>query len=444
MQFFWNTSSYKNNTAVISQSGEVLSYEELFTKADVFAEQLKKRSLIFICAGNNTPSLTAYIACLRHQHVCLLLNKEIDDGMLQTLVDMYQPEYIYKPGESVEYQLTETGFCHSDLLNEELAVLLSTSGSTGSPKLVRLSQRNIQSNAASIAEYLRLDESERPVTNLPFYYSYGLSVINSHLYAGATLLLTDDSIINPAFWKFCDTHGFTSMAGVPYTYDMLDAVGFRKRSCPTLRYMTQAGGRMDPVKVSTYAQWANEQNLRFYVMYGQTEATARMSYLPSELALNHPDSIGIAIPGGQFSIDSATNELVYYGDNVSMGYAENRSDLSLGNTNNGILKTGDVARVDTNGLYYITGRMKRFLKIAGNRFGLDELDAIFSRMGIEAVCGGTDGKLIVAITDETQKDSVAGYLKNTWHMMKNQYRIKIVPCIPRSSTGKVLYAELFS
>ena len=366
--------------------------------------------------------------------------------MRVTLAEIYKPDYIYAPVENGNYKLEKQSDDAACALHPELSLLLSTSGSTGSPKLVRLTNTNLQANAAAIAEYLQLDSTERAITNLPFYYSYGLSIINSHLHVGATLLLTDDSIISPSFWQFADTQGFTSLAGVPYTYDMLEAVGFRKRECPTLRYMTQAGGHMAADKVSRYAEWAKDKKLRFYVMYGQTEATARMSYLPPSKALFHPDSIGIAIPGGSFHIDAPEGEigeLVYKGDNVCMGYAESRADLALVNVNKGLLRTGDMARKDENGLFYITGRLKRFLKIAGNRFGLDELDSFFSARGIEAVCGGTDGKLLIAITNPEHKNDVSILLKETWHLMRNQFKVQVVPQIPRSSTGKILYSELF-
>lgn len=447
MQEFWNNTAAATQLALITQSGKSLTYAQLYEEADSFAANLPEHSLIFICAANNISTLSAYLGCLRHGHVCLLISKDIKDSMLEDLVRLYAPNYIFKPGSDGIYHLQAGSEQHNrEPIHPDLALLLSTSGSTGSPKLVRLTKKNLQANAVSIAEYLELDSSERPITNLPFYYSYGLSIVNSHLCAGATLLLTDDSIINPSFWSFCDTEGATSMAGVPYTYNMLEAVGFRKRAFPSLRYMTQAGGRMQANMVSTYAAWAKENNLRFYVMYGQTEATARMSYLPPEQALANPGSIGVPIPGGRFSIDSIkeeAGELIYSGENVCMGYAESRSDLALGDLNCGVLHTGDLAKVDSSGLYYITGRLKRFLKIAGNRFGLDELDSLFQNMGIEAVCGGDDTKLLVAITDESHKPAVAAYLKNTWHLMRTQYKIMVVSSIPRSSTGKILYSEIF-
>lgn len=454
MDYFWDKTIGAERKALITPTGESLTYGELYALADYLAAPLgESKKLVFLCCRNTPRVVAAYLGCLRHGHVALLLNAEMEEGMLRRLVEAYRPDFIFRddaPDSAME-QLHE--FEAATPLHHDLALLLSTSGSTGSPKLVRLSRENLHSNAASIAEYLNLNEQERPITNLPMYYSYGLSVINSHLYAGACLLLTNDSLISPRFWEFCDNNGVTSFSGVPYTYDMLEAIGFRKRPLPTLRSMTQAGGHMPAEKVSAYAAWAKERGIRLYIMYGQTEATARMSYLPPELSCKHPDSIGIPIPGGCFSLRDeqgapilqadTPGELIYQGANVSMGYAETRQDLSLGNTNGGILHTGDMAKRDANHLYYITGRLKRFLKIAGNRFGLDELEAHFNRLGIEAVCGGHDGKLLVAVTQQEHKATIAAALKETWHLMKNQYKITVIDSIPHSATGKILYQNIF-
>lgn len=452
---FWNRPSTDEQCALLLQDGSRVTYRELYAAADAFAALLPRRSLVLIRVGNNLPTVAAYLGCLRHGHVCLPVSKDTHGSMLETLCRTYAPDYIYAPSADGSYTLQEQNPADSPTpLHADLRVLLSTSGSTGSPKLVRLTANNLQANACSIASYLELTAEDRPVTNLPLYYSYGLSVLNSHLLVGASILLTGDSLISPAFWSFCRENGVTSMAGVPYTYDMLEALSFRTQYPATLRCMTQAGGHMSAEMVQKYAAWAAENNIRFYVMYGQTEATARMSYLPPAAALSKPGSIGIAIPGGAFSLldeegaaitaPDISGELLYSGANVCMGYAECRADLALGDSNGGQLHTGDVARRDADGYYYITGRMKRFLKIAGNRFGLDELERRFAEEGIDAVCGGTDGRLLVAVTDEAQKKPAAAFLKNTWHLMRNQYEVRVVARIPRSATGKILYAELFA
>ncbi len=161
-------------------------------------------------------------------------------------------------------------------------MLLNTSGSTGSPKLVRLSGQNLQANAVSIVSYLGLTADERPITSLPMAYSYGLSVINSHLLAGATLVLNEHGVLRREFWDSLDRYSCTSFAGVPYTYQMLLQTGLLKKRGATLRTLTQAGGALAETYVRQMNDLARQRGFKFFVMYGQTEATARISYLPFE------------------------------------------------------------------------------------------------------------------------------------------------------------------
>ena len=271
--------------------------------------------------------------------------------------------------------------------------------------MVRQSYNNILSNTESIVEYLNLDSTERPITTLPMNYTYGLSIINSHLYAGATILLTENTLIQKEFWNFFKTEQATSFGGVPYTYEMLKKLRFSRMNLPSLRYMTQAGGKLSPELHKEFAQDCIDKNRKFIVMYGQTEATARMAYLPSEYALKKYGSMGIAIPGGSFSLiddngneiteDNITGELIYKGANVTLGYAESRSDLIKGDENHGVLLTGDMAKRDKDGFYYIVGRKKRFLKMFGKRVNLDEVERIIKSeySFLDCACDGTDDNM---------------------------------------------------
>ena len=185
-------------------------------------------------------------------------------------------------------------------------------------------------NARSIADYLDLRASDVAITSLPLHYCYGLSVLHSHLLVGASVVLTDLSVADACFWDLAGRTGVTGLAGVPHTYALLDAVHFGPAlpELPALRYLTQAGGRMAPDRVREYAGLARERGVDLFVMYGQTEATARMAYLPPELALDHADTIGRPVPGGSFRLapvpdaPAGCGELVYSGPNVMMGYAE--------------------------------------------------------------------------------------------------------------------------
>ena len=351
-----------------------------------------------------------------------------------------------------------SGPVSAEELNPDLALLLMTSGSTGSPKLVRQTAANISANAESIAEYLELSESERPVTVLPMNYTYGLSVINSHVISGACIIMTTRNILERAFWEQVMAKKVTSLVGVPFTYKMLERVEFRSMELPALRYMTQAGGRLPEELQERYAQYAAERHIRFYIMYGQTEATARMAYLPPDKCLEKRGSIGIAIPGGCFSIEDddgsavtepgMSGELVYRGANVTMGYAVCRADLKLGDDWHGVLHTGDMARTDEDGFYYITGRKKRFIKLFGNRVSLDEMEKLFAarfaEAGIDFACTGSDDHLKL-YTDSKLPDTedlMTDYFVEVTGFTPKAIEVIALDSIPRNDAGKIIYAAL--
>ncbi len=328
-------------------------------------------------------------------------------------------------------------------IHADLAVLLSTSGTTGSQKFVRLSYGNLRSNAQSIIEYLAIDENERAVMNLPLSYSYGMSIVNSHLLAGAALILSEESVMEKSFWEEVREHKATSLAGVPFTYQMLQRIGFMKMDLPYLKTLTQAGGRLNEKLVKVFGEYAQQNNKRFFVMYGQTEASPRMSYIPPhERVLTKLGSIGIAIPGGNLTIDSETSELIYKGANVMMGYAECLEDLSLGDELSGILYTGDTATVDNEGYFTITGRMKRFIKLFGLRINLDDVEKKLEAV-IQApiACTGNDDKLVVVIEKEEQMGHVKENLERLYKLHRSAYKVVILE-IPRLANGKTDYMKL--
>lgn len=393
---------YGEALAVVSDCGERLSYTELARRADEFGASLgRARRLLLLEAANELPALIAYLGALRWGHPVLLASG--DSGLLDSIIQTYRPDARFRKDGSV-WRLTQEHQRHRDF-HPELAVLLSTSGSTGAAKLVRLSYDAVDANAKSISEYLGLTSTERPITTLPIHYSYGLSVVNSHLEVGARLLLTSGSVIDEDFWTYFEREGATSLSGVPYTYELLDRVGLRKRCPSSLRTMTQAGGRLAADSVQAYAEWAEANSVRFFVMYGQTEATARMAYMPSDLLRDYPDCIGVPIPGGHFSlideagapveVDETQGELVYSGRNVMLGYAFNEADLAKGRESHS-LRTGDLAVRNGKGLYRIVGRKSRFSKLFGLRISFDEVEAAAARRGVRAVVTGDDELLAIA------------------------------------------------
>lgn len=303
----------------------------------------------------------------------------------------------------------------------DLALLLSTSGSTGDPKLVRLSAGNITSNAQSIAQYLNLTAQDCAATTLPLYYSYGMSVLNSYLAVGATLFLTERSVTEVAFWDEAATAGVTSLALVPHQFDLLEQARImqpdhKTKPLPDLRYITQAGGKLSGRQVTRFHAIAQTQGWDLVVMYGQTEAAPRISYVPPEALATAADTIGRPIPGGRIWLADETGapiqgsgqpgELVYEGPNVMMGYGESRPDLARGPEHTS-LRTGDIAERTEDGFFRITGRLKRFVKLYGLRLSLDQIEEELRHHDIAAHAVAADDHLVLLHRHPDQGEAAA-------------------------------------
>jgi long-chain acyl-CoA synthetase len=463
----WDLSKYACNIAVVDEDGTSYSYAEMKHQCDKLASVVKsERCLVFNLCTNTVGSLVGYIAFVNIRIVPLLLDAHLDRELLNSLIDSYKPDYLWLPAAialaldyeavytALDYTLVKTPFIKSYKLFDELALLLTTSGSTGSPKLVRQSYKNIEANIKSIVDYLDLNETERPITTLPMSYTYGLSIINSHLYVGASIIMTQKTLLEKDFWRQFREYEATSFGGVPYIYEMLDRLRFFRMQLPSLRTMTQAGGKLSLELHMKFARYAQETGKHFVVMYGQTEATARMAYLPYEKSNEKYGSIGIAIPGGEFKIidkdgkaidkPDMEGELVYEGANVTLGYAECGDDLNKGDERCGILQTGDIARRDVDGYYYIVGRKKRFLKIYGSRVNLDETEHLVHTAfpDMDCACSGVDDKMHVFVTNGNVSEQVKKFLADKLHFNSSAFDIVAIGVIPRNDSGKIQYIEL--
>ena len=452
MSFISNLESFGTQIALQDDKGNFLSFTQLAKKADSLSKIIGcKKKFFFVSCNRNIDTVVGYVAGLRGGHAVLMLDSRLDASLLDKLIERYKPDGIWADGdEGYEYKrLSEN---HSKI-HPDLSLLLPTSGSTGSPKLVKLTTKNLHSNAESIAEYLRLDSSEIPITTLPLHYSFGLSVINSHLLVGAKILLTSSSVVSKEFWTFFKDFQATSFSGVPYTYEMLHRLRIERMDLPSLRYMTQAGGKLAPKFIKHFASITKDQGIQFYTMYGQTEATARISWLPADKVLDKVGSIGVEIPGGKITLEDISGnlidspetdgELVYQGDNVMMGYAESSEDLIINDQLNGVLRTGDIAKFDEDGFYYITGRLKRFIKIFGNRVNLEDIDLELSMQGFNSKCAGEENLLIVATLD-SNSDQIQQYIVDKYHFHQSIVRVFQIDKFPLNSSGKVQYSEIFN
>ena len=453
-------------TALIDGNRKV-TYEELADICDFIGEKLLRRCLVFCLCKNTVGSVAGYLSFTDKGQVPLLLDDKISNELLKQLMEAYRPSFLWVPSERRDlfadcpivaetegYCLLDTGLQPAFPMNDELCVLISTSGSTGSPKLVRQSYNNIRSNTEAIIKYLEITPNERAITSLPMNYVYGLSVVNTHIYAGATLVLTNLLPYAKQFWSLVAEQEVTSFAGVPFTYEIMDKLRIQKLQFPCLKTLTQAGGKLSPELHLKYAQWAAQSGKRFVVMYGASEATARMGYLPCEYSIEKQGSMGIPIPGGRFELIDAdgkiiqetdcVGELVYYGDNVTLGYAMTGEDLIRQDENNGRLLTGDMAKRDEEGFYYIVGRKKRFLKILGKRINLDDVERLLKKRfdTMDIVCSGKDDELWIYVVDDTLKERVVEYVFSELDINRMLQKVRVIAEIPRNDSQKIRYSAL--
>ncbi|HEY0950650.1 AMP-binding protein [Nocardioides sp.] len=428
--------------------GTTLTYADLAALVARRARSLgDPHHLLLLEMSNDLDSVVTYLAALALHRPVLVVGPAQHSGAHDEILSRYRPRTVATAAG--DRALGPDGVApdlHPDL-HPDLALLLSTSGSTGSPKLVRLSRTNITANARSIADYLGIRRSDRALTSLPLHYCYGLSVLNSHLLAGAAVVLTDLSVADECFWDLAATHRATTFAGVPYTFDLLDASGFADRDLPHLRYVTQAGGRLAPETVVRYAELGQRRGWDLFVMYGQTEATARIAYLPPSLAHARPEAIGIAVPGGSLRLDPlpdgepGVGELVYSGPNVMMGYAEGPADLARG-SELAELRTGDLARRGADGLWEIVGRRNRTAKVFGLRLDLDRIEQRLSEAGTPARVVALGDALHAFTTRPRDRQRLGAHVARLAAIPAGAVTTHHVDSTPTTGSGKCDYAAL--
>ncbi|MGZ4055043.1 MAG: AMP-binding protein [Bacteroidia bacterium] len=428
---------------------------DLLVKEDIH-RTINDKSVSFLYTDNSISSIAAFWNFYSSKSVIVLLSNQLHDSLKVQLEEIYLPEYIFDLNRAaiknyISVQIDQLIFHKRNncFLNKnihpDVKILLSTSGTTGSPKFVKLSDENFYQNALSIIDYLPINKNDVTPLNLSINYSYGLSILTTNSIAGGQIICSLDDILNKTFWENFEKYGFTSLAGVPYTYEVLNRIGFTQKKHPTLKYLTQAGGKLSNKLISLFADFSTNNSIPLYIMYGQTEATARMSYLQPDMISNKLGSIGKPIKNGAFSIEKDTNELMYSGPNIFGGYAECINDLSTFDINTK-LRTGDVAKVDEQGYYYITGRIKRFAKILGSRINLDELEAQLKDNfdNITFICLGLNDKSIfIGFTDPDLSDNeIREYIKDKFKIHHSFIKIKFIEHLPLTANGKINYSEL--
>jgi acyl-CoA synthetase (AMP-forming)/AMP-acid ligase II len=457
------------------RSNAWLTREDVRAASLSLAERLAsgQKRLVFLFCGANSETVIGLLAAAAAGHATALIDPSLAEDRLQGLIEAYQPDIVLGArdiGEKLR-AVADVGAASGSVksaagavewierkaepspvrIDPAVALLLSTSGTTGSRKYVRLSRDAIVANARQIAKALSIDQQSAGVAHLPLHYSYGLSLVTSHLAVGGRICLINDSITSPGFWSKIGNAGGSHFPGVPFHYAALARLG--PAIVPdSVKVFTQAGGALDLRIQTKIHEWATQRGGQFFVMYGQTEASPRMATLRHEDHARKAGSVGVALAGGRLSIvddkgapltAGAVGMVVYEGPNVMLGYATSRADLGNGDEMKGRLETGDLGRLDGDGFLYLTGRTKRFAKIAGYRLGLDEIEReLFSVCPV--ACLDLGEKIAVAHEQESEAALKARVreLAGAYKVPSSSFALRRVVQIPRGASGKIDYARL--
>ena len=466
MRLFKSFNKYSKNIAIIDKEYSNLTYKKVLIETDKIREKIKKRSLILIVSENSLGSLLAYIFCIINNHVGIIVDLKTTKQNILKIFKDYQPNYIFisKKNNSIfkkvcsekyiffDQSLMKNKLTKEKKMNKNLSLLLSTSGSMGSIKFVKLSTGNLKYNTDSIINYLKINKKDSAITNLPISYSYMLSIINTHFEVGGSIVISKYSLVEKKFWETLKNSKSTSFNGVPYTYEMLSKIGLKNIKIDTLKYLTLAGGKLENDELKEIIKFCKKNNLNFFSMYGQTEASPRISYLKPEFSQKKIGSIGKGIPGSKMYIINNTGkkilkpfvegEIICEGKNVFMGYSKDYNDLKNANEENYKLKTGDLGYFDKNGFFYITSRISRIAKIFGNRVDLGALESLMSQKSYKVACLSDNKIVFIFIEKKYNKTNLINTISKITNLSINSFELIKLKYLPRTANNKISYSEL--
>jgi len=464
---FQGIEKYGEKTALISKETGVLTYNNIEYLVNILKKKIPSKSFAILLCENSIAPIIYYIFSIKNHCVIMLIDIKTDPAEVKSLIRVYEPSFIVGPTEWIkknkffknefyykllDYSIYRTKFNLFPKINNKLCLLMPTSGSMGSVKFVKISKENITENTNSIIKYLKITSKEKAITNMPFNYSYMLSIINTHIQIGASIFVTNESMLQKQFWNDLKINKISSFNGVPYHYDILIKLGLKNIYNNNLNLFTQAGGKMNIENQKLILDFLKIKNAKFITMYGQTEASPRISYLEPKYNFIKLGSIGKPIPkckmwiensnGKKVDKTSEIGELVFKGKNVFMGYAKNIRDLKKPDANKGLLKTGDLAFVDKDGFFYLAGRKSKFIKIFGSRFSLDEIEERMQKKGISIACKNKNDELYIYYVNNQKKNNIIKNITNITKQNNIDFKLILLKRFPRKSNGKIDYQNL--
>ena len=453
----------EDKVVIITKENIKITYGELLRKVTYVGTFITARSVCLVKTSNSLEGLIIYLACLQKKSVAILLDNNTKENSFQEIINSFKPNYIFNNLENIEndnYKKYNNEVISSFFIQKKfkklniksnIAILISTSGSTGSVKFAKISYKNLRSNTINIIDYLKISQSDRTITNLPLFYSYGLSIVNTHIFAGASLILTDKALIDKSSINLVKENKITNLNGVPFTYDIIFKFNLDKYYLSNINFLTQAGGKL---KLEAFDKIINilKNKKKFYIMYGQTEASPRMSYCLVKNNTFINGLIGKPIKGGQFFLLDKENKIIskpntigklfYKGPNVFLGYASNILEMNSNKSTVRLLDTGDMAKFNFNNQFILVSRDSRYIKIEDKRVNLDDIEYKLQQSDLEVLCTGNDHIFIWYTEKGIEKNKIYQIIKENFSITKRVITLKHINEFPKNSAGKILYKNL--
>jgi long-subunit acyl-CoA synthetase (AMP-forming) len=467
MQLFKNFNKFKNFIALIDENKNEIKYKDIISQAEILQNKLKKKDLILIVAENTIGSILSYIYSILNNYIIIFVDFGVHDNEIKSIITKYKPALIAGSDKKLLNLIKKNKYnkifnTHENFyfyktnykslqIDKNLQMLLPTSGSSGGKKYVKISKQNIYENTISIIKYLKITKKDRAITNMPYCYSYMLSILNTHLQRGGTIIVSRKSIIQKEFWQIFNNFKLTSFNGVPYIYEMMDKIGLKRIFSKNLKYITQAGGKLDKKLSLKIAKLALKKKIKFFSMYGQTEASPRISYLEPKFSIKKNGSIGKAIFNTKMWIQNGNKiitkpyirgNIFFSGKNIMMGYAKSHLDIIKSSKKKYKLNTGDIGYFDKEGFYYITGRSMRYAKIYGHRIDLDEIEAKMKSKKLDIACVGKLNTINVFYNDKKRLTKIKKKLYSIFNQNLNALNFLYIHSFPRTSSKKINYKIL--
>ena len=467
----WNLAKHSSRVAFVDEKKNYTYSQILFLSNKIKKKLSKKKNLTFILCQNSIGSILAYISSVLNKDVPLFIDSEITKDHLSGLIERYKPKFIWVPNKNkflprlkkykkiftlLKYQLYKSKKNTNYKIDKNLCALASTSGSTGNPKYVRQTYKNIKSNIKSIVNYLKINNKSVTITTLPMSYTFGQSIINTHLVMGGKIILNNHSILQKNFWELLRQNKISYLYGIPYTFELLDKLEFFKKKKDFLKCIAQAGGKLSNELQKKILNFSIKNKNKFFIMYGQAEATTRISYVELNRNPDKIGSIGKSIFNGKLYLLNSKNkkvaqikkngELIYKGPNVCSGYSKNYEDLNKKDEWKGLIYTGDLAQKDKDNFFYIVGRKKRFAKIYGKNINLDDIENRLSHkfkdLKIMVVSNDTFVFIFHNISKKNYIKKMQFFLKKNFSLNSSIYKFNYLKKIPKLKSGKKNYFEI--